>query len=72
MPRAARGVPAPKERGTKQTVKKSISLVSFEFNAFVSVRSDLVRNPGSPGLLIRLSDDGASREVLGAFLDRQA
>ena len=46
VPRAARGVPAPKERGVKQTAKKLISLMPFEFNAFISVRSDLVRNPG--------------------------
>jgi len=40
------GVPAPKERGVKHTVKKSISITLFEFNDFVSIRSGLVRNPG--------------------------
>jgi hypothetical protein len=39
-------VPAPKERDPKHTVKKLISLTLFEFNAFVSIRSGLVRNPG--------------------------
>jgi hypothetical protein len=42
----ARGVPAPKERGGKHTVKKSISPTLLEFNVFVSIRSGLVRNPG--------------------------
>ena len=37
VPRATRDVSAPKERGVKQTAKESISLTSFEFNAFVSV-----------------------------------
>ena len=46
VPRAARGVPAPKERGAKHTVKKSISLTLFELNDFISIRSGLVRNPG--------------------------
>jgi len=46
VPRAAKEVPAPKERGVKHTVRKSISLVSFEFNVFISIRSGLVRNPG--------------------------
>ena len=46
VPRAARGVPAPKERSLKQTVKKPISLTLFEFNDFISIRSGLVRNPG--------------------------
>ena len=45
-PRAAWGVLAPKERDPKNTVKQSISVTLFEFNAFVSVRSGLVRNPG--------------------------
>ena len=45
-PGAARGAPAPKERGVKHTVKKSISITLFEFNAFILVRSGLVRNPG--------------------------
>ena len=38
-PRATWGVSAPKERDAKHTVKQSISLSLFEFNAFVSVRS---------------------------------
>ncbi len=46
VPRAAWGVPAPKERGVKHTVKKSIPLILFKFNAFISFRSGLVRNPG--------------------------
>ncbi len=46
VPRAAQEVPAPKERGVKHTVKKSISLTLFEFNDFISTRSGLVRNPG--------------------------
>ncbi len=46
VPRAARDVPAPKERGVKHTVKKSISLTLFEFNDFISVRSGLVRDLG--------------------------
>jgi len=37
VPRATRDVSAPKERGVKQIAKESISLTSFEFNAFVSV-----------------------------------
>jgi len=46
VPKAARGVPAPKERDPKHTVKQSISLTLFKFNDFISVRSGLVRNPG--------------------------
>ena len=46
MPRAAKEVPAPKERGVKHTVKKSILITLFEFNDFISIRSGLVRNPG--------------------------
>jgi len=46
VPRVAWGVLAPKERDPKNTVKQSISVTLFEFNAFVSVRSGLVRNPG--------------------------
>ncbi len=45
-PAAALGVPAPKERGVKHTVKKSISLTLLEFNDFISIRSSLVRKPG--------------------------
>ena len=48
MPRAARGVPAPKERGATHLVNTSISLTLFEFNAFISAWSGLVRNPGYP------------------------
>jgi hypothetical protein len=36
VPRAARDVPAPKERGVKHTVRKSIPLGLFKFNAFIS------------------------------------
>jgi hypothetical protein len=39
-------VQAPKERGAKNTEKKSISLTLFELKAFISVRSGLVGNPG--------------------------
>ena len=39
MPRAAQEVPAPKERDPKHAVKQSISLILFEFTAFVSGRS---------------------------------
>jgi hypothetical protein len=46
VPRAAKEVPAPKERGVKQIVKNSISLNLFKFNAVLSVLSGLVRNPG--------------------------
>ena len=46
VPRAAKEVPAPKERGVKHTVKNSISLNLFKFNAVLSVLSGLVRNPG--------------------------
>jgi len=39
VPRAAQEVPAPKERDPKHAVKQSISLILFEFTAFVSGRS---------------------------------
>ncbi len=32
-------MPAPKERGLKQTVKKPISRTLFEFKALISIRS---------------------------------
>jgi hypothetical protein len=46
VPRAARDVPAPKERGVICPVNKSISVTLSEFNDFVPFRSGLVRNPG--------------------------
>ena len=46
VPRAAKEVPAPKERGVKRTVKNSTSLNLFKFNAVLSVLSGPVRNPG--------------------------
>ena len=45
VPRAAREVPASKERGATHSANKSIFITQFEFNDFVPVRSGLVRKP---------------------------